>query len=83
MADGEFVGHRDTGMDLDRLLADPARVLADQLLGRRHGARRLGRFVGFDGAWHLGVLPFVLSDLAKVALATAICYLFANHSRGA
>lgn len=35
----------------------------------------LSKFVGFENAIQLGVLPFVLGDLLKVGIATAACFL--------
>ena len=35
----------------------------------------LSKFVGFENAIQLGVLPFILGDLLKVGIATAACFV--------
>lgn len=59
----------------------PLGFIAASIAIHAFGFAWLSQFVGLDGAWRLGVLPFVLSDLVKVGLATTICYLFAGRLR--
>ena len=63
------------------IVATPLAFLAASLVIHVFGFAWLSQFVGVDGAWRLGVLPFVLGDLVKVGLATTICYLFARRLR--
>lgn len=63
------------------IVATPLVFIASSIAIHVSGFAWLSQFVGFDGAWQFGVLPFVLGDLVKVGLATAICYLFARRLR--
>jgi biotin transport system substrate-specific component len=55
-----------------RFLTAAAAMLMGSIIILSGGWAWLARFVGLRGAWQAGVLPFIIGDIVKVALAAAV-----------